>query len=292
MLLQTLRLLVKDRQTLARMVRLKLLDRWCRLHSRWGFYCQAKMDMDPRSWWHNAEFVSASGGYWVPGDATPRKALDLEAWDTVRRDMILLLLRELVARQVPGDLAELGVYRGWSARLIHHYLPERKFYLFDTFTGFDQRDIRAEQAATGRPTEARAFSQTGVERALGNIAPQNGNVQVFPGYFPQSAPSFLAASRFAFVHLDADLYEPILAGLNYFYDKVVPGGFILTHDFNSWPGARKAIQEFFRDKPEIPIPMPDKSGSALVVKLGAGSAPPAELGAGSIAGVAAPQRPG
>ncbi|MEI6780818.1 MAG: TylF/MycF/NovP-related O-methyltransferase [Verrucomicrobiota bacterium] len=271
MLSQALRLLVHDRPTLRRMIRLKLLDRWCRLHAQWGFYCQARMDIDPSSWWHNTEFVSASGGYVVPGDATPRKVLPLEAWDTVRRDMILLLLRELIAREVQGDLAELGVYRGYSARLIHHYLPERKFYLFDTFTGFDERDVKAEHAATGRKTDARAFSQTGVERALSNIAPQNGNVETFPGYFPESAPPFLAGRRFAFVHLDADLYEPMLAGLNYFYDKVVPGGFILAHDFNSWPGARKAIQQFFRDKPEIPIPMPDKSGSALVVKLGVGA---------------------
>jgi len=271
MLSQALRLLVQDRKTLRRIIRLKLLDRWCRFHSQWGFYCQAKMDIDPNSWWHNAEFVSATGGYRVPGDATSRKVLDLESWDTVRRDMILLLLRELVAREVQGDLAELGVYRGYSARLIHHYLPERKFYLFDTFTGFDERDVKAEHAVTGSKTEALAFSQTGVERALSNIAPQNRNVEVFPGYFPESAPLFLARRRFAFVHLDADLYEPMLAGLNYFYDKLVPGGFILAHDFNSWPGARKAIQQFFCNKPEIPIPMPDKSGSALVVKLGNGS---------------------
>jgi len=161
----------------------------------------------------------------------------------------------------------LGVYRGFSARLIHHYLQARKFYLFDTFSGFDERDIKAEQAQTGRKAAAVEFSQTGVERALANIAPQNSNVEVFPGYFPESAPPFLAQKKFAFVHLDADLYEPILAGLSFFYDKVVPGGFILIHDFNSWPGARKAAQQFFQDKLEIPIPMPDKSGSALVLKL-------------------------
>ena len=162
------------------------------------------------------------------------------------------------------NLAYIAVY---SARLIHHYLPERPLYLFDTFAGFDERDIKAEQAQTGRKETTVAFSQTGVERALRTIAPQNSNVQVFPGYFPESAPLFLPDKRFAFVHLDADLYEPILAGLNFFYDRVVPGGFILVHDYNSWPGARKAVQKFFKGKPETPIPMPDKSGSALVLKL-------------------------
>jgi O-methyltransferase len=59
----------------------------------------------------------------------------------------------------------------------------------------------------------------------------------------------------------------MVAGLKYFYEKVNPGGFILAHDFNSWPGSRKAVREFFHDKPEVPIPMPDKSGSALILKL-------------------------
>jgi O-methyltransferase len=262
------RLLLHDRKGLQLRVKLKLLDRWCRLYSRSGFYCQGRMDLDPRSWWHNATSVAASGGYFVPGDPAPRKVLSLDPWDTVRRDMIILLLRELVARRVEGDLAELGVFRGDSARLIHHYLPERPLYLFDTFAGFDERDLKVERAQTGLKESTVAFSQTGIERALHNIAPQNSNVQVFQGYFPESAPPFLRDRRFAFVHLDADLYEPIIAGLKFFYDRVVPGGFILTHDFNSWPGARKAVQQFFQDKPEIPIPMPDKSGSALILKLG------------------------
>jgi O-methyltransferase len=267
MLKKAFNLLVHDRKSLRSLIKLKLLDRWCRLHASTGFYCQGRMDLDPKSWWHNAESAAASGGYFVPGDPTPRKVLALDPWDTTRRDMIILLLRELVARRVEGDLAELGVYRGDSARLIHHYLPERPLYLFDTFAGFDARDVKVEHAQTGRKESTVAFSQTGVERAMRNIAPENPNVQVFPGYFPESAPPFLRDRKFAFVHLDADLYEPILAGLKFFYDRVVPGGFILAHDFNSWPGARKAVLQFFQDKPETPIPMPDKSGSALILKL-------------------------
>ncbi len=267
MFLKTLKLLVHDPKGFCGLAKLKLMGRWCELFSNSGFYFQGKMDIDPKSWWHNAEVVSATGGYFVPGDPAPRKLLHLEPWDTVRRDMILLILRELVARKIEGDLAELGVYRGYSARLIHHYLPERKLYLFDTFTGFDERDVKAEFVATGRNTDRVAFSQTGLDRALLNIAPQNSNVAVFPGYFPESAPPFLSQRKFAFVHLDADLYEPMLAGLTFFYNKVAPGGFILAHDFNSWPGARKAVLEFFDDKPERPIPMPDKSGSALILKL-------------------------
>lgn len=267
MLRNVLNLLVHDRKQFKFLTKQKLAARWCDWWSRTGFYFQGRMDIDARSWWHSPEFASASGGYLVPGDSTVRKVLNLDPWDTTRRDMIVLLLRDLIERKVPGDIAELGVYRGFSARLIHHYIPERKLYLFDTFKGFDERDVKAERTATGRREQTLSFSQTGVERALKNIAPQNKNVQVFPGYFPETVPEFLTEARFAFVHLDADLYEPMMAGLNYFYNKVIPGGFILAHDYNSWPGSRKAVREFFSDKRELPIPMPDKSGSALIVKL-------------------------
>jgi O-methyltransferase len=266
MLKKAFTLLLHDRPALRYHARIRFLNWWCRRHANSGFYVQGRMDLDPKSWWHNREAAASTGGYRVPGDTVSRQVLDLEPWDTVRRDMIILLLRELVSRKIEGDIAELGVYRGSSARLIHHYLPERKLYLFDTFKGFDERDVKAEANATGRKAEAIEFSQTGVERAMANIAPQNDNVQPFPGYFPESAPPFLSQRKFALVHLDADLYEPMLAGLKYFYDKVVPGGYILAHDYNSWPGARKAVQQFFSDKAEIPIPMPDKSGSALILK--------------------------
>jgi O-methyltransferase len=225
------------------------------------------MDIDPRSWWHNREFAASSGGYLVPGDVVPRRVLELEPWDTARRDLLVLLLRDLTERRIEGDMAELGVYKGGTARLLHHYAPERKLYLFNTFAGSDRRDVRAERASTGRETSERDFSDTYVGLVLRNIAPQNDNVQVYPGFFPESAPESVRNRRFAFVHLDADLYEPILAGLEYFYPRTNRGEFLVVRDFHSWPGARKAVREFFQDKPETPVPTSDKSGSVVIVKL-------------------------
>ena len=70
----------------------------------------------------------------------------------------------------------------------------------------------------------------------------------------------------AFVHIDPDLYEPTKEGLILFYPLLSQGGIMLIHDYNAWPGARKAVDEFFLDKNEYVIPMPDKSGSAIIVK--------------------------
>jgi O-methyltransferase len=59
------------------------------------------------------------------------------------------------------------------------------------------------------------------------------------------------------------------AALEYFYPRLVPGGFFILHDYSSlyWDGAEKAIDEFLADKPERVMPIPDKSGTVVVRKV-------------------------
>src|SRR5471030_1513196 len=38
-------------------------------------------------------------------------------------------------RRIPGDIAEVGVAHGRSAKLIAQYAPDRELHLFDTFNG-------------------------------------------------------------------------------------------------------------------------------------------------------------
>jgi hypothetical protein len=71
------------------------------------------------------------------------------------------------------------------------------------------------------------------------------------------------------VHIDTDLYAPIMSGLEYFYPRMVPGGYLIIHDYGSltWEGAEKAVDTFFADKPESVIQIPDSSGSAVIRRL-------------------------
>jgi O-methyltransferase len=98
------------------------------------------------------------------------------------------------------------------------------------------------------------------------IAPSNERVHFIEGYFPDSLPEHVKNRTFAFVHLDADLYEPSLAGLRFFYPRMAHHGIIVVHDYNAWPGARLAVDEYMADKPELVISMPDKSGSAIITR--------------------------
>jgi O-methyltransferase len=242
-------------------IRKVLLQHCTGLFQHTSFFLQGQMDIHPQARW-TTSVVSETGGFSPPGER--RTVLDLDAWDNVRRDMLALLLREILLHRVPGAFAELGVYKGLTARLFHHYAPERPLHLFDTFEGFTDRSDLEELRGVG--WSAQSLSDTSLEAVRRFVAPQNNNVVFHKGFFPESVPSALQTETFAFVHLDADLYAPILDGLKFFYPRVARRGMIVVHDYSSWPGPYRAVNEFLRDKPEFAVPMPDKNGSVVIVK--------------------------
>ncbi len=231
-----------------------------------AFFLQSQMDINPQSRWYNEQFVHKTGGYYPNGSNKKRKIHNLEPWDNTRRDLIVLLLRTILDNNIEGDFAEVGVYRGQTARLIHHYAPERMLHLFDTFEGFPENSVKVELKKVNNKLSRTYFNKTSLDLVKNNIASANNNVFLYKGYFPESVPEGFSDKTFAFVHLDADLYDPTFEGLGFFYSRMSPGGMFLIHDYNAWVGVRKAVDDFFVDKKEIPVPMPDKSGSVLIVK--------------------------
>ena len=175
-----------------------------------------------------------------------------------------LMAREILRYDIEGSCAELGVYRGDFARLINHYLPDRKLYLFDTFEGFDKRDAEADRAGNFSKGDE-DFSRTSEELVLSKMEHRE-NCIVRKGWFPETAEG--VDDKFCFVSLDADLYQPILAGLEFFYPRLVHGGVIMIHDFNniSYSGVRQAVKEFC-DKNDVGyMCLYDVCGSAVIVK--------------------------
>ncbi|MCF8233343.1 MAG: TylF/MycF family methyltransferase [Bacteroidales bacterium] len=166
--------------------------------------------------------------------------------------------------EIPGELAELGVYKGESARIIHAITPERKLHLFDTFAGFQPNDLLNETgtAATYTPRNFADCSPQGVTDLLG----KSENIVIHQGHFPESTKD-LGELRFAFVNMDADLYRPTLAGLEYFYPRLSPGGVIIIHDYNyKWPGLMQAVDEFCKNNSLVAVQMPDKDSSVMTIK--------------------------
>ncbi|HYJ64721.1 MAG TPA: TylF/MycF/NovP-related O-methyltransferase, partial [Parafilimonas sp.] len=74
--------------------------------------------------------------------------------------------------------------------------------------------------------------------------------------------------KFCFVSIDADLYEPILSGLQFFYPKLESKGYIFVHDFNNdlYKGAKKAVIDFCNTNNVGYLPISDSCGTAIIIK--------------------------
>lgn len=186
--------------------------------------------------------------------------------DKQRFYIFWLQIERILKENVRGAFAELGVYKGESARIIHNMAPDRKFHLFDTFGGFTDKDLGIESGEAATYSTGN-FADTSQETARQFIR-GNENVVFHPGYFPDSAKSS-ENEKFAFVNMDVDLYNPTKAGLEFFYPRLSPGGVILIHDYNSkWPMLIKAVDEFVSTIPESLVLFADKDGSVMIVKGG------------------------
>lgn len=170
----------------------------------------------------------------------------------------LVALLQAVAK-IPGDVAEVGTYRGGSARLICEFKGVKALHLFDTFTGLPRTGIHDYE---GFKEGQYSASVETVQRVVAGY----DNVHVYPGLFPDTATP-IADTQFSFVHLDVDLYEWTLEGLKYFYPRLAPGGIIITHDaITADRGASRAFHEFFADKKEPIIAL--SRSQAMIVKVG------------------------
>ncbi len=164
------------------------------------------------------------------------------------RDVLLLpseacQLMSLVdsLKLIPGDMAELGVASGASAKMIAARAPDRILHLFDTFEGLPEVSAK----------DSRRFKKRQYRHSLEQVQAYltGNNFRFYKGIFPETANA-IANTRFAFVHLDGDLFESTLAGLQWFYPRLNKGGILVCHDYDTSTGVNRAFQEFFVDKPE------------------------------------------
>lgn len=186
----------------------------------------------------------------------------------IRMAALRLIAEELKRRNIPGETAELGVFQGVFAKEINRLLPEKKLYLFDTFCGFDIRDIEIEKRVGNRYAKASDFSDTDIDIVKSKL-PYQGQAVFCPGHFPESLMNIEEElPRFAFVSLDPDLYEPVYEGLRAFYPLLNSGGMILIHDYNSmqFPGVKKAVERFCEEYKIYIVPLMDLHGSAVIIK--------------------------
>lgn len=158
---------------------------------------------------------------------------------------------------LPGSMAEVGVYEGGTAKMICEAKGESPLHLFDTFEGLPESSAADRRVHV---TGQYACSLDSVRTYLGGYS----NVLFHKGRFPDGVAS-LVNEKFSFVHFDVDLYQSTLDCLEFFYERMLPGGVMLSHDYSILVGVRQAFAEFLADKPEELVELP--STQCLIIKL-------------------------
>lgn len=175
---------------------------------------------------------------------------------------------------VEGSIVECGVGRGRTflafAYLISAEKKGRMLWGFDSFAGFpepaaEDRSLRnpkkGEWSGTGPDDILRILKRAGMNPS--DIAKQ---IKIVPGFLEESLRKY-NGGKIAILHLDADLYEAYRTALNELFPQVTDKGLVLFDEYGhpNWPGAKKAVDEYFNGKP-YKVEYDEPSGKYYVVK--------------------------
>ena len=155
-----------------------------------------------------------------------------------------------------GEIVECGVFKGNSLmrwiklRSLLENSFSRKIYGFDTFWKFPKASIKEEELQRKKFLEEAGNTSVKKRDFLNYLKKLNlyENVFLIEGDIIKTVPKFINNNnsiRISLLHIDVDLFEPTKISLEYFFPKVVKGGIVILDDYGAFPGANKAIEDYF-----------------------------------------------
>jgi hypothetical protein len=179
------------------------------------------------------------------------------------------------AARLEGDFVECGVNRGFLSSVIMDYLDwnslGKHFYLLDTFRGMDDRFVSSGDKASGAAEKNRmhlatGFYVQGVEEVRANFS-QWKNLSLIEGTIPETLPQ-VHAKKITYLHLDTNCSPPEIAAIEFFWERLVPGAFVLLDDYAycGYLSQKIAMDQFAQGKGINILSLP--TGQGLLVKPG------------------------
>lgn len=179
-----------------------------------------------------------------------------------RAHMLLEFIRATNA--VPGDVCELGVYKGSTAYIMGHMIAElgraKTLYLCDTFAGTPLMESEKDNHA-----RAGQYVNTDIKSVKAFLKDYLDFTILCPGIIPKSL-EILKEMRFSFVHCHLNLYESTASALAFMVPRLFPGGMLLIEDYGlkSCAGSKAASDEYCarENLPLIHLP----TGQGLILR--------------------------
>ena len=183
-----------------------------------------------------------------------------------RIERIVALIRAikyLLKANIPGDIAECGVWRGGSMMAVALTLLQagensRQLFLYDTFKGmpaplpedkyYDGRSASAMLASI--PKDTGIWCYAGIDEVKKNLLstgyPEN-NLHFFMGRIEDTIPNRETTSL-SLLRIDTDWYESTKHGLYHLYPILNHKGILILDDYGCWQGAKLATDEYFKSQ--------------------------------------------
>ena len=181
-----------------------------------------------------------------------------------RLDNLHFCVEDVLARGVPGDLMETGVWRGGATILMRAVLKvngvtDRRVWVADSFEGLpppDPAKYPLDEKLVLNQFKELAVSLEEVQRNFGRYNLLDDQVRFLKGWFRDSLPG-APVERLAVLRLDGDLYESTMDTLVHMYPKLSVGGYAIIDDYGTLIPCRRAVDDYRAqrgiEEPILPI---------------------------------------
>lgn len=168
-----------------------------------------------------------------------------------RLDNLQFCVEDVLARGVPGDLIETGVWRGGAtifmrAILKAYDVTDRRVWVADSFEGLPPPDPERYPDDNGllwHECKELAVSLDQVRSNFAKYGLLDDQVQFLKGWFRDTLPS-APIEQLAVLRLDGDMYESTMEPLVNLYPKLSEGGYLIVDDYGAVPNCRRAIHDY------------------------------------------------
>lgn len=191
-------------------------------------------------------------------------------------------IKYIEVNKLEGAIVECGVWKGGSMMTAAITLSnlgnnKRHLFLYDTFEGMSDptdsdisvggqsaRDLlKANEDRDQNPV----WAYSALEEVTNNLSSTGypaQNIHYIQGKVEETIPKTIP-DKIAILRLDTDWYESTRHELEHLFPLLVDNGVLIIDDYGHWAGARKAVDEYFRNLKIIPyLSRIDETGRIVI----------------------------
>jgi O-methyltransferase len=177
----------------------------------------------------------------------------------VRLEYTATAVRRIDRDGISGDIVECGVWQGGNIIVARMLSPLRRCWLYDTFAGMTKPQAEDGPKATSRWNYHKNMKAPWCEASRQELIDAMNATETYDERLCHIVQGDVVQTllhkenlpeEIALLRLDTDWYASTIVELKVLYPRLAIGGILIVDDYGHWQGSKKAVDEYFADKPE------------------------------------------